>query len=243
MVHGYAEHSGRYHHLAQYFNNQGYNVYAYDRFGHGRSPGKRGHSRSFDLMLEEISILIDQAQNDFPEAPTILYGHSQGGNLALNYMLRKSPQINGVIATGPWIYLGNPPPKYQENILRWLSKIFPALAVPTNLDPKLISNDPVEVEKYIEDPLVFSTITLATGAIMMDAADFLKLQHQSETPILIMHGTEDNICLPKGTEEFNKNFEGNLKVEFWKGGFHEIHNDVGKLAVYQYAHNWIKSVI
>ena len=43
IVHGLAEHSGRWGHVARFFVEQGYAVTAFDLRGHGQSGGTRGH--------------------------------------------------------------------------------------------------------------------------------------------------------------------------------------------------------
>lgn len=42
VVHGFAEHVGRYHRVASRMAQQGLCVHGYDQRGHGRSPGRRG---------------------------------------------------------------------------------------------------------------------------------------------------------------------------------------------------------
>ena len=41
LVHGYAEHSGRYDEMAMHFAARGYAVHAYDQSGHGRTRAAR----------------------------------------------------------------------------------------------------------------------------------------------------------------------------------------------------------
>lgn len=241
IVHGYAEHSNRYHELASYFNDNGFNVYAVDHIGHGQSGGKRGHVDDYELFMDEIELLVKQAAEGSPGLPTFIYGHSMGGNLTLNYLLRRNPEIRGAIITGSWIYLGNPPSKFMEQVLRFLVKFFPKLSIPTNLDPALISKDPEEVRKYVEDPKVFNTITLKMGLEMMEASEYLKSSQHSDIPMLVMHGADDQVCLPKGSEEFASNFEGDVEYVKWPGRYHEIHNEYNREEVYAKVANWITS--
>src|SRR3990172_11704010 len=51
IVHGYAEHSGRYRHVAERLVAHGYAVHAYDLYGHGRSEGRRAFVRTLDDAL------------------------------------------------------------------------------------------------------------------------------------------------------------------------------------------------
>ena len=67
---------------------------------------------------------MDEAKKRFPNVPTFLYGHSQGGNFALNLLLRKKPEVDGVIITAPWIKLATEPPKALLAIGKFLNNIF-----------------------------------------------------------------------------------------------------------------------
>ncbi len=243
IIHGYAEHSNRYQELAKFFTSKGWNVFAYDRVGHGQSGGKRGHVTSYDRFMEEVDLLLDLAHQEMPGLPTFLYGHSMGGNITLNFLLRNSPKIEGAIVTGSWIYLGDPPSNFLRGVIKVLAAIIPALSIPTKLDPKLISKDPAEVKKYMEDPKVFTTITLKTGLEMLKASDFLKQPHHSKIPLLVMHGADDQVCLPKGSEEFVRNFEGDIQYIKWPGRYHEIHNEYNREEVYAKVADWISSKI
>lgn len=241
IVHGYAEHSDRYIQMAEVFTGQGFHVYAFDRIGHGQSQGKRGHVDSYDHLLKEVEILIDLAKNEFPETPLFIYGHSQGGNIALNYILRHQPNLSGAIATGSWIYLGDSPSSFMQGLLSILVRLFPRLAVPTGLKPEDISRDEEEVRKYRKDPAIFSKVTLKTAFEMFKASEYLKEKHTSYTPLLLMHGSADKICLPIGSKEFAASFTGNIQYKEWPGRFHEIHNELNREEVFQYTIDWINN--
>ena len=239
IVHGFAEYSNRYAQMAEVFTRQGFHVYAFDRIGHGQSQGKRGHVDRYDHLLNEVDMLLDLAKKDFPEVPLFIYGHSQGGNITLNYVLRRQPNVAGAIATGSWIYLGDSPSSFMQGLLTVLVRIFPRLAVPTGLKPEDISRDDEEVRKYREDPAVFSKITLRTAFEMFQGSEYLKQKHTSYTPLLIMHGSADKICLPKGSKEFVANFTGTIQYKEWPGRFHEIHNEHNREEVFQHTVDWI----
>jgi len=111
IVHGLGEHSGRYKKFAKTFIVNGYLVIGFDLRGHGRSCGKRGHVDSYDILMNDINCLVNKAFELYPDSPCFLYGHSMGGNLVLNYVLRRRPEVAGVIASAPWLILTSPPTK------------------------------------------------------------------------------------------------------------------------------------
>ena len=91
LVHGLGEHCGRYQHVAAALTEAGFAVLACDQRGHGRSAGKRGVIPSYDALMDDIGLLLEQASQRYPGKPRFLYGHSLGGNEVINYALRRKP--------------------------------------------------------------------------------------------------------------------------------------------------------
>ena len=89
IVHGLGDHGGRYRELAQSLTAQGWAVFAFDLIGHGRSPGARGRVDRYDRLLADIAHARETMDNLLPGKTQVLLGHSMGGNLALNYLLRR----------------------------------------------------------------------------------------------------------------------------------------------------------
>src|SRR5215211_8837925 len=88
LIHGFGEHSGRYPHVAEALTAEGYTLVAGDHRGHGRSQGLRGHTPTYDHLMDDIGGLLADAARRFPGRPSFIYGHSMGANLTLNYALR-----------------------------------------------------------------------------------------------------------------------------------------------------------
>ena len=107
LVHGFGEHSSRYEHVAQFFTDNNYAVITYDARGHGRSGGRRGHFPSYDEFMNDIDNLLKQADNNFPNLPKIVYGHSMGGLTCLTFLMN-NPKLNltGAIFTAPFLKMG-----------------------------------------------------------------------------------------------------------------------------------------
>jgi acylglycerol lipase len=148
LVHGLGEHSGRYERWAHLFVEKGYNFLGFDLPGHGKSSGKRGHTKSLELLLCDIDLAFNKAKGLFPNSKFILYGHSMGGNLALNHIILRNHPVSAVIITSPWLKLKKEPDKALISIVNILRRIFPALTIPNGLNSEDISHDP-EVVKTI----------------------------------------------------------------------------------------------
>ncbi|MBL4658089.1 MAG: alpha/beta fold hydrolase, partial [Flavobacteriales bacterium] len=89
LVHGLGEHIGRYEEVAGILNTHNIGLLGIDLRGHGSSDGKRGHAQSFDHLLDDVTALINHIKSTHSGVPIVLYGHSLGGNIATNYLLRR----------------------------------------------------------------------------------------------------------------------------------------------------------
>lgn len=241
IVHGLGEHSGRYQNYVDYFVPKGYALYAADTRGHGRSSGPRGHTPSYDALLDDIATFLASARAEQIEHKIVLLGHSLGGNLALNYALRHPDGLLAVIATGPWLQLPKAPPAPLVALARVIARMTPSLALANGLDVGAISRDPAVVEAYRHDPLVHDRIS-ARMYLHCAAAATWALKHAGDLalPALLLHGGDDRLTSPAGTRLF-WHTAGQPQVEYreYAGMYHEVHNDVGKEAVFNDIEDWL----
>ena len=244
LVHGLGEHLHRYQQMAAYYNDNGYAIMSFDNIGHGKSGGARGHTPSFKIYMENIDNLVAAAEKEYPLLPKFIYGHSMGGNLVLNYCLKNNPKIAGLITTGAWILLPKKPPALQVGIGKVLRNIFPSVLQSNKLDPSLVSRSKEVVQQYINDPLVHDKISLNAGIEMLNAANWLaSYQGHNDMPILLMHGKEDVITSPRGSELLAESLTGDVLHAEWDGLYHEIHNEPEKTEVFDFTIKWIEEKI
>src|SRR5882672_4226248 len=136
LVHGIGEHVRRYDHVAARMNRAGYAMIGCDLRGHGRSDGHRGDAPSYEALMDDIELLARNAGSGFPRVPLFLYGHSMGGNLVLNYVLRRNPDLAGVVATCPGlkpVSVGSRLKLFSGRMLRFVA---PTLLVSNEVDPQ-----------------------------------------------------------------------------------------------------------
>src|SRR5579884_155204 len=101
LTHGLGEHSGRYGHVAQALAEKGMRLWAYDLRAHGRSPGRRGDAPDYQLFLDDLACIVEQVPSG--PAPVFMMGHSLGGQITLNYLLRHQGNFRGAIIASPWL--------------------------------------------------------------------------------------------------------------------------------------------
>src|SRR5690606_974608 len=103
--HGLAEHAVRYERFADFLAERGFHSYAHDHRGHGFTtapdapPGLFGTPHGLDKVLADVAAIHDLIRAEHPGLPVVVFGHSMGGLIALNYLLRHS---SGVDAAAIW---------------------------------------------------------------------------------------------------------------------------------------------
>lgn len=239
LVHGMGEHSGRYSHVADRLTEAGYPVLALDLRGHGKSQGKRGHAFSYELLMADLALLLNQAAERHPGRLLILYGHSMGGNLVLNYVIRHASSISvpgsvpaaglaphGVIATSPWLRLTSPPPVVKEVLGRWMSQVWPGFGQSTGLVPAHLSRDERVVQAYVDDSFVHDRITARMYVNMVRAGRWvLSNGHRMNLPLLLMHGSDDHITSASASRQFAESAGKWCRYREWPEAYHELHNE------------------
>lgn len=244
LVHGMGEHSGRYRHVAEFFTRNGISVIAFDQRGHGKSEGQKGHANSFKIMLESVDELVDRAKVQFKEKPVFLYGHSMGGNLVLNYMLKKPFAVKGVIVTSPWLRLAFEPPAFKVRLGRIMRNIYPAFSQSTGLKVEHISRDKSVVEAYKRDKYVHDRIS-ASCFLNLYEFGYYALKHASEfkSPLLLMHGSADQLTSHLASTEFAESASNVCTFKLWEGFYHELHNEPEQTEVLNFMIQWINTLL
>ena len=222
IVHGLGEHSGRYEHVGAHFAAAGFAVSALDLRGFGGSGGKRASVRSFAEYLEDLEPAVDLMLAS-PE-PTILYGHSLGGLVALAYALwgRRAPDL--LVLSAPTLEAAIP--GWKRVAARLLGRLVPGAALPNDIRGDQLSTDPAVGEAYFADPLVVTRTTARFGAEWLRAMGKARgsLAHLT-VPTLVIHGAEDTLVPPAISEPLAA-IPGVTRV-LLPGLRHECHNEDG----------------
>ncbi len=216
--HGLAEHAGRYAGFAKFLSARGFHVYAQDHRGHGftRAPdapiGRFAERDGVDKVISDVDAVHDLIAGEHPDLPVIVFGHSMGGMIALNYVLRHSSRIHSASVWNSNFQSGLPALAARA-ILSW-ERFRLGSDVPSRLLPKLtfeawgkavpdhrtlfdwLSRDPAEVDAYMADPLCgwngsvslwFDLFSLAANGA--DDAGFSDIRR--ELPFYLVGGEKD----------------------------------------------------
>lgn len=245
VVHGFAEHSGRYDHVGASLAAQDCAVHAYDQQGHGRSGGTRCHVRRFDDLLDDLEAIVEQVRSEDPELPLFVVGHSMGGLVVAAYACERSPRVAGIATSGAALALSDDFSRAKIWAARVLRRVAPKLAMESDLDPNALSRDPAVVRAYLDDPLVGSKMTASLGAEMLAAIERTRGGGaEVAVPMLMMHGEDDTLCPVRGTLDFYERLTVTEKrLHVYKGLRHEIFNEPEHDVVLADLMDWIRCVV
>lgn len=192
LVHGLAEHTGRYERVGSLFAQSGFDVVAPDLFGFGKSGGDRADVLDWDDYLDQVGRLIAKS-----DRPAILLGHSMGGLVATSYALSDHPKPDLLVLSAPAIGGGA---GWQKALAPVLARIAPRMTIPNNLKGEQLSRDPEVGEAYFSDPLMVFKTTARLGNHLF-TAQTAAAPHLDELsmPTLVMHGGADSIVPPAST--------------------------------------------
>lgn len=241
FLHGYTEHIGRYGWMIEQMNQAGINVFAYDHRGYGKSDGTRAYINRFSQYTEDLGVYLNQLKK--PELPTFLMGHSMGSLIGVDYLVNHlEHQFAGFISSSGALKIDESISPFLRKISGIMSKIAPHLKT-IKLDPNALSRDPKEVVKYFTDPAVYHGGTKARlGFEMLEAMKSAQNNfHKINIPVLILHGTEDKLADPLGSQwMYDKVSSTDKKIEYFEGLYHEIMNEPEKDDVIKVLITWIK---
>ena len=219
VAHGYAEHSGRYQNLVDYFVPRGYAVYALDHRGHGRSDGERVQVDQFSDYLTDLKTFFDLVVKDCPGKKVFLVGHSMGAGISTAYVVEHQDELAGLVLSG-----GGIAPREGT-----AAAAATAVAPPRTADlSSALSRDPAVAEAYRNDPLVYhgpppdrrASAMSAMRSRLPDQVPSIKL------PILIMAGNGSPLGDgPRSQALYDAVGSADKTLKLYEGLLHEIFNE------------------
>jgi alpha-beta hydrolase superfamily lysophospholipase len=244
LVHGLAEHSGRYEHVGAWFAERACAVHAYDQRGHGKSAGVPGHLRRFSDYLDDLEAVLRRVRERHPELPVFLVGHSMGGLVVTTFARERRPEVAGIVTSGAALRV---PANVSRTTLagaRLLARLLPRLRMNPQIDPAGLSRVPEVVRAYVDDPLVFSRITASFASEL-----FAAMRRTGDggadvrVPTLLLHGEADLLCPVEASRHFFAQLgAGEKGLRTYPGLFHEIFNEPERERVFDDLLAWLRGL-
>lgn len=211
VAHGYAEHSGRYQNLVDYFVPKGYAVYALDHRGHGRSDGERVQVDHYTDYLVDLKTFFDLVRGENPGLKVFLVGHSMGAMISLTYAAKYQDELDGLILSGGGIPSGRPRAQREAFDLA-----------------EALSRDRAVVEAYRNDPLVYHGPPRFSRESEMGkmGGELGQLAPSVKLPILIMAGSASPLGEGEGSRALYDVVGSEDKtLKLYEELLHEIFNE------------------
>lgn len=241
IVHGAAEHHGRYKWLIEMWRSSGYHVIAGDLPGQGKSSRIRGHISSFDEYIKAVNIWVTEAKQF--GLPVFLLGHSMGGLIIIRSLQMKHQSVNGVILSSPCLETIYKPNKAMNILSKGLNVLAPSFKVDSNLSVELATrNDTVRVHDE-NDSLYVTKVSVRWYRELVHAMELAheEVKRFANIPLLLMQSGEDKIVdKAKVKSWFNKVDIDEKSYKEWKGLYHEIFNEPEREEVFDVARRFVE---
>lgn len=234
IIHGYAEHGGRYAHVASALNQRGAIVYADDHIGHGRSDGERALITDFIHVSDDLHALTTIARAEHPDLPLVLIGHSMGGLLA-GRLAQRWPDVAGVAFCGAVI-----------GDWQWAREVLAEPELPDiPFDPEALSRDPSAGASYAADPLVYHG-QYKRGLLEAEVAALDRFQKNLDRltmPVLLLHGTDDPfVPYERSLQAVRDMPSDDVTVHVLEGARHEVLNETNRDEIIGLLADWVDRV-
>ncbi|MEZ4295331.1 MAG: alpha/beta hydrolase [Polyangiaceae bacterium] len=219
IVHGMAEHAGRYARLAESLTAAGFLVHAHDHRGHGKTArdGELGHfadENGWARVIGDLRRLLRREMDETPGKPLVVIGHSMGSFMVQQLMYEVPDWLAAVVLSAS---NGKPTPIASAGRLvaraerrrlgpRATSAVIHSLAFgafnkafkPNRTEADWLSRDEAEVDKYVADPHCGFECTTTTWIEMLDAlAELARPRNQErirkDLPVYVIAGSEDPV--------------------------------------------------
>ncbi len=226
IVHGFAEHGGRYLNVTNELVPRGYVIYADDHRGHGKSEGVQLYVKKFQNFIEDEKKLFDLISEKEPDLPHFILGHSMGSTISELFAVAYPEKIKGLVLGGVAIQVASIR-GIRKGLVKFLSLVAPKMRMTVDLAPHL-SHDPEVVKAYREDPLVYKRPTMKLASEFANGvAKARKVLGQIKIPTLVQSGSEDKEML--GAAKFKDLLTMDDKtIKIYDGLYHEVYNEVEK---------------
>lgn len=219
IVHGGAEHAGRYAGLAQALNKQGYSVYAEDHRGHGRTGeintklGDMGEANAFERVCDDVLALGTRARSENADIPLLILGHSLGSLITQRLLLLHSEHYAAAILSGsPDIYsIANAADLVKAEVARvgrdQVSDVLDTATVESfagaienaQTPYDWLTRDARQVELYANDPLCGFALCsgawqdLISSMLVTTERPAIAATLRKDLPIYIVSGSDDPV--------------------------------------------------
>ncbi|MGE8359633.1 alpha/beta hydrolase [Pseudomonas sp.] len=273
VAHGMAEHSGRYARLGEALVAAGFELYAHDQRGHGKTAehGTLGHYADEDgwqRVVGDLACLNHHIRQAHPQAPIFLLGHSMGSYIGQAYLMQHSSSLQGAVLSGSnfqpaLLYRAaaaiarferwRQGPTGRSALIDFLSfGSFNKAFKPNRTAFDWLSRDPLEVDRYVDDPFCGFRCTNQLWIDLLGGLQHISSRHNlaqidSRLPLLVIGGSDDPVSQGKRLEDLAAELRraGNIEVDLtlYPQARHELLNETNRDAVTADLIDWLERAL
>ncbi len=236
IVHGYADHGGRYEEVARVLNAAGLNALCVDLRGHGRSDGDRGLIKKFDQYLEDVEAALAQLVEHCGDRDVLLVGHSNGGLIALRMLadpFRCPKSIKAAVLSSPFLALQVKAPA-KVLFAKLASVLLPKLALPNEIDSADLSHDKEKVREHEHDTLCHDVASARWFTEATSAQQWVEeFAHRIAVPTLWVVAGTDKLADPAQTRKVHLRLSSESSFHEFPDMYHEVFNEVERANVFK----------
>ncbi len=242
IMHGLGEHSGRYLHIAQFFQALGFRVRSFDQRGHGQSTGGRGDVPDNETIVRDIETVLNDFSAQLKQAP-FLFAHSMGGLFATRFALENTRPLAGLMLSSPAYSVKTS--RFEKILFKISSMIIPHLGVGHGTNGLYLSHDREVVLAYQNDKLVHSRISASLFQSMLTAMRYVKAHAKKlPCPLLLLVAGSDLVVNPEGARAFSRQVAesdqaAKLKTIIYPEFYHEIFNELEAWRAFDDVRAWL----
>jgi acylglycerol lipase len=241
LIHGVAEHAGRYEHVASRLGRAGLAMHAFDLRGFGRSGGHRAYVDRWPKYHDDLEGRFTELRRTADGRPIVLYGHSMGGLIALGYVLADPPRPlpDLLVLSAPAI--DATVPAWKRRLADILGVAVPRFAIANTFPKGVLSSDPAVETRYLADPLAVHRTTARLGLEFFREQERVKraLAAGGALPMktYVLHGEDDRLVPEWASRSLDA--RENVTRRVYPGLRHETHNELSGAAVVDDTIAWI----
>jgi alpha-beta hydrolase superfamily lysophospholipase len=244
-VHGIGGHGGQFRGLAETLLPHGWTVWAPDLPGHGLAQGPRGWVNDWAELGQAVTAALAQAGAGTDAPPLVLLGHSLGGAVCLDLVLREpaiAAGLRGLVLSNPALDADGIAP-WRLLVARLLSELWPHFTLNTGIDMASASRDPAALERLASDPLRHSRCSARLGAgFLTTVASLVRRAPELRLPLLLLQSGADTVTGPAAAERFFAAAGSADKTwRLYPDSRHELFDDLDRDAALAELSRWLEA--
>jgi lysophospholipase len=239
IVHGYAEHIGRYREVANVLAADGWGVLGFDQRGHGKATGRKGHVERFTDYLDDLDAARRQARilGDDAKLPArnVIVAHSNGSLITLRALTdaTRALDVDAVVLASPFLGLRLVLSPARKLAARIASRLAPTFAQANQLRVEDLTHDTGKQQERLADTLCHGVATARWFTEAMAAQEFVAANiAKVRPPTLWLVGADDPIADAARSQALGSGLAG-ATYHHLAGLRHEVFNETDRARVYQ----------